>query len=333
MKSFRLFFVPSLLFLVLVACSSEDANMEGVVQLDFMFWGDVSEQKAVEEMVAAFNEEHPDIHVHARHVPDEYETRMTTLLAADDLPDVAYLNTAQALSWARDGHILELTEYAELYPELTKRIPESYLYFDEGKIAGNTTAVETMQLFYNKEIFAELGVEHPPARADEAWSWDEMVEAAKTLTIDRNGNNAHDPNFDPNAIQQYGLSIPGWYFPWHSLLINNGADFFNEDGTEFILDEPEGVEVLQAIQDLMHTHHVAPTPTQQGDMPATSVSLQTKRIAMVIDGQWMINTFANDGLNFGVGVTPVFEKGRTSIASIESGASVIFSSTEYLRKP
>jgi multiple sugar transport system substrate-binding protein len=250
-------------------------------------------------------------------------------MASSDLPDVAYLNTALALQWAEEGRIMDLTDEMDQFPELANRLPEAYLYYEPGKIAGNTTAVETIQLYYMRDILEEYGVNPPPSNAEEAWTWDEFVEAAQMLTIDRNGNNALHPDFDPGAIEQYGVSMPNWYMPWHALLINNDADFTNEDGTEFTLNEPEALEVLQAIRDLIHEHHVAPSPTAQADMPATSVALQTGRVAMAINGQWMINTFAADDLDFGIGVTPVFQEGKRSRATIESGASVIFADTEH----
>jgi multiple sugar transport system substrate-binding protein len=49
-------------------------------------------------------------------------------------------------------------------------------------------------VYYNRDLFVEAGVTEPP----DSWTWDEMFAAAKTLTVDRDG----DGTFD-----QHGLGV------------------------------------------------------------------------------------------------------------------------------
>ena len=52
--------------------------------------------------------------------------------------------------------------------------------------------------------------------------------------------------------------------PWASLVYNNGGTVVKKDdrgvATEMALDQPDAVEALQFLQDLMYTHGVAPRP-------------------------------------------------------------------------
>lgn len=325
-KSIMLIICSALL--ILGGCqSSKSSSSEDVVELRFMFWGGIAEQQSVQNMVEQFNKENPNIKVIPEHVPDEYETRLVTLMASGDLPDVAYVPEALVLQWGIDGHILDLTKYEKDYPELANRIPETYLYYDEGKHLGNSTAIEVMNLYYNKDAFKEAGVEPPPTNTENAWTWDEFLTAAKKLTIDRNGNNALSPDFDPKNIQQFGIDAPTYWAAWYPFVRNNGGDIASEKGTEFTMNQPEAVEALQLLQDLIHKHHVAPTPTQQADMPQSTMGLDTKRFGMLIDGQWSLNEYKDMDVNFGIGVLPKMKEAAKSVTS--SGATSIFASTKH----
>jgi multiple sugar transport system substrate-binding protein len=326
-----------LLAFSLAACSSEtssnsDSDKEGskgtkeAITLKFMFWGSAFEKQAVDKMVKSFEDSHPGIKVDAQHVTGDYETKINTLMATGELPDVAYLGEGLALKWAEEGKVLDMTPYLETNPELGKRLSQTYYYFAPGKTIGTNTAGEIISLFYNKDLFKESKIDPPPANASEAWTWDEFVQVAKQLTIDKNGNNALQPGFDEKNIVQFGVSFPTWWGGWYPFLKSNGADIANEDGTKFTMNSPEAVEVFQKIQDLMYKHYVAPNVTQQQNMPATSVQLQTKKVAMAINGHWNILDFAESKLNYGVAVLPKFKEAKT----IMLGApTVIFSSTKH----
>ncbi|WP_274362803.1 ABC transporter substrate-binding protein [Paenibacillus thermotolerans] len=296
------------------------------VELKFMFWGSAFEKQAVEKMVQAFEKSHPNIKINAQHVTGDYTTKINTLMASNELPDVAYLGESLALKWAEQGKVLDMTPYLDAHPQLAERIPQTYYYFAPGKTIGTNTAAETINLFYNKDLFEEAGIEPPPANAEDAWTWDEFVDVAKRMTKDKNGKTPFDTGFDKDNIVQFGISVPTWSAGWYPFLKSNGGDITNEDGTEFIMNSPEAAEVFQNLQDLMYKHYVAPNATQQQNLPATSVRLQTRKVAMAIDGQWSILDFASSKLNFGIGVLPKLKEPKTMILG---APTVIFSTTKH----
>jgi len=296
------------------------------VTLSFMYWGSAFEKEAVEKMIKAFEASHPHIKIKGEHVPGDFTTKINTLMATNELPDVSYLGEGLALKWGAEGKVLDMTPYMDLYPALANRLPQTYYNYAPGKTIGTNTAAEIITMYYNKDLFTEGGVELPPTDGASAWTWEQFLETAMKLTKDNKGNTAIDAAFDPENIVQYGISFPTWWGGWYPFLLSNGADLTNEDGTKYAMNSPESIEVFQKLQDLMYKYHVAPTATQQQNMPATNVRLQTKKVAMAIDGQWALLDFASTKMNFGMGVLPKFKEPKTIILG---APTVIFSSTKH----
>ena len=83
-------------------------------------------------------------------------------------------------------------------------------------------AVFPSAMFYNKALFDEAGLNYPPGAYGEKyvmpdgsevdWSWDTVAEVAKLLTVDVNGKNATEADFDKTQIVQYGFT---WQFENH----------------------------------------------------------------------------------------------------------------------
>lgn len=104
------------------------------------------------------------------------------------------------------------------HKKIKNKLKFSYLYSEPGKSIGNYTALEVMQLFYNKELFTEAGVPVPPADSQKAWTWGEFLEIAKKLTKDQNGKHPGDSGFDPKNIVQYGFAFGNDRSSWGPLL-------------------------------------------------------------------------------------------------------------------
>lgn len=280
--------------------------------LEFMYWGSTFEQKAVEAMLKDFEKKYEGTSVRPIYTPNEYETKLNTLIASNKVPDVAYLGGGMVYRLAEQGRLINLYPYLDRYPDLGNRLPYTYYWYGKDKLAGTQTANEVMLLWYNKTVLDDAGVEYPPAEADKAWTWDEIVEVADRLTFDQNGRRPSEPGFDPQQVRQFGLSANFTGAGWYALLRSNGGDFTDETGTKYLLDTPEAIEVFQRLQDLIYEHRVCPTPAQLGNnAPTTTVQLQTRRIAMTIDGQWVLLDMWQSDLEYGIGVLPKFQEPMT----------------------
>ena len=74
---------------------------------------------------------------------------------------------------------------------------------DSAIVANGTVLWEPQQLvLYNPKHFEAAGVE--PATIDDPWTWEDLVENAKLLTLDANGKHLGEPGFDSSNVVQWG---------------------------------------------------------------------------------------------------------------------------------
>jgi multiple sugar transport system substrate-binding protein len=317
----------------LAACQASSTPMPAapdVVRLRFTYWGSPVEQVAVEQMVRTFEAENPGIQVEALYIPDsEYIDRVSAMIAAGTPPDVGYLLDTYAPQWASEGKVMDLTDVVQADPELSSRLPETYYPIGPGRTIGTSTATEIMLLFYNKDVFDAAGVSYPPARAEDVWTWEEFLDAARRLTVDRKGRHPGEAGFDADAIQIFGVSFAksAWY-SYPPFIYSNGGEIVNDDGTRLTIDSPEAVEAIQRLADLMWVEHVMPTPAQAEQLPPSDAMFQTGQLAMDIRGQWKLLDYASmEGLRYGVAVLPKLKEAKTLILG---SPTVIFSGTQNL---
>jgi len=193
-----------------------------------------------------------------------------------------------------------------------------------GKSFGSTSSINPRLILYNVDAFTEAGIEPPPTTVDKSWTWDQFIETAKLLTLDVNGKNAADPEFDPTMIMQYGVFMDCSDLVIQSILLDsNGADLLSVDGTVMALDAPEAVQVYQAMYDMIYVDHVCPNPADYKAIAADiPTALKGRQAAMAITGQWVLLDMAKMGFNFDLGVMPMFKEPRNVK---DAGTRVIFS--------
>lgn len=187
----------------LVGCSGSSASTSGatgdVVNLTYTTWGSPEELKAQTKAIEEFEKKNPNIKVNLQHIPTDYDTKLATMVAGNTAPDVALMYKTTALSWADQGKIKNISPLLDKDTEINKDtyIDGSFIHTDKDKIIGITPCQEVFGLYYNIDAFKEAGVELPPTKAENAWTWEQFVDVCKKLTIDQNGKNAAESGFDP----------------------------------------------------------------------------------------------------------------------------------------
>ncbi|WP_123042080.1 ABC transporter substrate-binding protein [Cohnella candidum] len=310
------------------ASSGGDQSKEQIT-LRMTVWGAPEEVAAYKVAIKKFEEKYPNITVKLQHIPTDYDTKLTTMVAGNDVPDIAQMESASiAFPLAEQGKFYNLQEFLSSDPDINaeRLVPNISYSLEPGNVIGLGPGPETFALFYNEDIFKDAGLTPPPSKASEAWTWDQFVEVAKKLTIDNKGRNATDADFDPKNIKQYGVNFPTWWGSYSNFIFSNGGDFLSEDGKSFALNQPAAVEALQKIADLINVHHVAPSPVQAKNIPAPNIALQTKKVAMDIDGQWVSAGLAQSKVHYNVGVLPIMQKPMTTVVC---GMFSMFKSTKH----
>lgn len=211
----------------------------------------------------------------------EFMQRVAALAAADDLPDVFGVSSGTIDEWARDGLLLNIQEYVDRDIE-----PIMDQYFSgpfgltrypkpDGDMYAFPYAIIHTVLWYNMDAFDEAGIPYP---SEDGWTWDEFLNAAKALTVDKDGD---------GRIDQYGFWLyRGRYAQVEPWIYQNNGNLLNAAQTRFQADD-NAVEALRFLTSLVTEHEVAPPPSEFAGFRLQDV-FPLGFAAMWVDGNWQI---------------------------------------------
>jgi multiple sugar transport system substrate-binding protein len=157
----------------------------GRVRIGYGMW-DADQVPAMQEVIAAFRAEHPDIEVTIQLTPwATYWTKLQTSIVGGGAPDVFWMNAPNISIFARHATLMPLTErlrrdgitLAEHPPNLVE------VYRRDGEQYGVPKDFDTISLFYNTELFDRAGIPHP----DEHWTWQHVLDASAEIRDPRAG--------------------------------------------------------------------------------------------------------------------------------------------------
>jgi multiple sugar transport system substrate-binding protein len=329
--------LATILVSAIIGCSSipsatSTTPSQEKVEFSFSFWGSSEEKDSYYKLIENFTKLHPNITIKPMYIPDDYPTKMNALAASNSLPDIAKVQGGQVYPFLKANKFLDIAPLHESN-QINKKLDYVGYKDEKGKKIGYSSNNEIIMMFYNKEIFDEAKVPYPPANAEKAWTWDQFIEAAKKLTKDRNGKHPGEAGFDPDNVSTYGINIvknANNVLPF--MLSNGGGIVSSEADRKILLDAPGSIKALQEIADLSNVHSVMPKPSQSSTIPSADAALLTKRVAMIIDGQWTLQVLGKamkeKGLKLGVAVLPKFQKPVT----VNTGSAIEIMATENSKK-
>lgn len=222
-----------------------------------------AENAALEAMVAAFEEQNPNIDVEVIFAP-EYETFMQTGFASGAYPNVFYVDSFRLQDWASAG-VLEpygdsITDADDVYESLRN------VFTYDGNLYCAPKDFSTLALVYNTDLFTAAGVEVPT-------TWDELATAAEALTSGEG---------DSRVVGlTTGIEMPRWL----PFLYQAGGAILNADG-EVAFDSEEARAAAEYFVNL-YTSGFAASPADLGAGWAGEAFGQGKA-AMTIEGNWII---------------------------------------------
>lgn len=235
------------LIFLLVACvpiQSSPAGADAPVQLRLAVSLTPQELASFQAAVDVLDAAHDEWEIVLEVIPQQsVAEKINTQLAANDLPDVVRSQGLLVQQWLRQGAFLDLTPLiAESKLDLTDFYagPLAQFQWQEQTWGLPDTAAPDL-LFYNKALFDAAGVGYPT----DAWTFEDMRQAAIQLTLDDQGRNAADPAFDPTKIVQWGWN-GGLTFFWQRHLVRGwGGDFCaNADCTLMNFTAPATLEAV-----------------------------------------------------------------------------------------
>lgn len=276
-------------------------------EVTFMNWDAVS-GTPLETTLNAFQEK-TGITVNVQPTPSQdYETKFRTLLASGSPPDVMRINDNVVRDYAVAGQLLDLKpfiESSEPYIESLFTFPLT----PEGTHPAWTIGTNPRAMYYNISMFEEAGILPPPGNwTGEKWSWDDFLETAKQLT-------------DADA-QRWGALVYHDTAAEQTWAVNNGVatGLYSEDGTEFTLASPEGIEAMQWLADLTCQHGVQPPWSMLQQDQAANQLFASGRVGMMFSTFGFTNYLRQNVTDFTWDVAPVPAK----VDQKQEGSLIIF---------
>ncbi|MCM3747014.1 ABC transporter substrate-binding protein [Paenibacillus pasadenensis] len=252
--------------------------------------------EAMEEVVKAFEVKHPEIKVNPVYIAQQGEGKNEKLLAAvagGNPPDVAYFDRFEVATWAAQGSLTDLTEFAkkdgigegQFYPFAWEE--SNY----DGKLYAMPTTTDARLVFYNKDHFKEVGLdpEKPPTTIKE-------LEHAADLLMKKDGRRFQRIGFIP----WYGQ---GWFYGWGWSF---GGEFTDAEG-KVTANDPKNVEALAWMADYAKKYNIEDIASFTDSQGTTTMDpFFTGQLSIQVSGPWTVSQAKkfNPDLNYGVFAIP-----------------------------
>ncbi len=279
----------ALLVLAVAGCkdrSQVDANTP------LRFWNGFSgpDGQTMKKIVEAYNGEHPDGAFEMQIIPwNTYYDKVTLGMAFGGAPDVFIMQVSRLPQYA-DADALEpidsMFSASGLKASDYVDVPFKSGFW-KGKQYGLPLDCWPLTLYYNKKLFREAGIDHPPTDLKEF-----LEDAHKLTKQDRNGKTT-----------QYGFAFAEIHNNLIAITDQFGGNVIDPEGKQATLNSPEAIQAVDLAKSFFTTEKIAPDPQGANAWD----SFKTGRAAMVMQGIYMIADLqAQKSLEFGAAPVPMF---------------------------
>ena len=200
-------------------------------------------------------------------------------------PYDTYFWDVQAYGHYKAGLLSDLQPYVDASSGLMDKNEYPVALYDNWRFDGShlfalPENLQTMGLYYNKDLFDAAGVKTP----DDTWTWEMVRDAARKLTKSENGKPT-----------QWGFSLGelGGWWGVQTLAWALGGSFVDKpvEPTRFELTDAPNVQAMQYLQDMIWKEQLAPTTEQASAVAQDTGIFQTGKVAMFPGGSWNISAF------------------------------------------
>ena len=249
--------------------------------------------EAMNELIKQFEAANPGIKVvHNSDIPyDNFQDKIAASAPAGVGPDVATLFYGWLPKWVEAGYLVPLPEKdfppAQIEKEFSPMVQAGKF---QGKYWTIPTAVRTLALFWNKDMFKAAGLdpEKPPTTVEE------FAEMAQKLTK-RDG--------DKITQQGFPVEMTGQAHQWFREVLTRqwGVEPFSADNKKLNYGSPQACEAWKWLTDFETKYKTGSNDLFDG----ATTAFTNGKAALHIDGSFRLGALAKaTGLNFGVAPLP-----------------------------
>lgn len=243
-----------------------------------------AEDAIVDQQLANFAKAYPNIKATKEVIASDYLTKIQTLIAGNNPPDVFYVDSLPARDLIEDKVLEPLNGYADkfqinlndFYPNLVKAYTGS-----DNKVYGLPKDHNTLVMFYNKDMFQAAGITALPK------TWDELKTVAQKLKEKMPADGAvivAEP-----AIERI--------LPW---IYQSGGSVLSDDLKSSKVTEPGFKKGLDFYYSLRKDGLSKKSSEVGADWPGDA--LIKGKAAMVFEGGWLIPAATKAGVQGKIGI-------------------------------
>lgn len=261
--------------------SAGDGSSEGEASKDvtiWYYWETEGHQVALDKVIQDYNESQDAYEVTAKYVPfADFKKQLSIGASADELPDIAILDSPDHASYASMGIFEDLTGKFDVDNYYEGTVNSCTL---DDKLYGVPFGANCLALYYNEDMLNAAGCSVPT-------TWDELMDTAKALTTDSVSGLAFC------SVQNEEGTFN--FVPW---LWSTGASSYE-------MDSEGGIKALTFAKELIDSGVMSKECTNwtQGDVMNQFIS---GNVAMMVNGPWQIPTMQEEApdLNWKVTLIP-----------------------------
>ncbi|MBP1971351.1 multiple sugar transport system substrate-binding protein [Virgibacillus natechei] len=274
MRKIAVSFTIFMLVIFLAACGSSGegggASESGEDSITLAVWGSSpAESEALEETVTSF-EEAKGIDVQIEVIQDNFQDALTARFAADNAPDVFYLESYVAPSFIESGVLADISGDINNQEDFYQPQIDAFKD-DEGNLFAVPKDYSTLAMYVNEDMLNEAGysVEDVPNE------WDELLQFSEEL----------QSNLDDGQASMIFDSTMARHL---SGLLASGLDPVTEDNQADFTSSNEANEYLQSIVDGQDAGYLKNPKIDLG-IDSAGAAFGTNQAAIMIEGNWVIS--------------------------------------------
>ncbi|MCD6449355.1 MAG: sugar ABC transporter substrate-binding protein [Thermotogaceae bacterium] len=267
---------------------------------DFPAWNEDGDNYGwIKKMIAEFEESHPGVNIRLTEIPwSGGDKKLDLAVASRNWPDIT--RGPLKAHYAAKEVLVPVDEFISNKGDYYEAALLGASY--KGKLYGFPFYMTTKVVFINLDLFKKRGVEVPTL--NDPWTFDEFMEAAKTLTFDEDG----DGKVDYFGFAASGFPAPDNVHLWPFLLSYGGKLFEEKDGKlRCVIYNQKNIEALKWLKELFQKY-APPYMAAYGDADAYNL-FRSGKVAIYVTGTWAVPAFRRANLNFDIVAYPVKNKG------------------------
>jgi multiple sugar transport system substrate-binding protein len=314
--------VLAVIVLALIASTAGLVRAQDKVTIRYGLW-DTSQVPPYQQCADEFTKANPNIEIKIEQNGwNDYWTGISTGFVSGETPDVFTNHLAKYPEFAQLGQILDIQSLVDRDKVATDIYYTGLadLWTKDGKRYGLPKDWDTVAVVYNADALKAAGVtvEELNTATWNAQDGGTFGQIIAKLTLDANGKNGLDKDFDKANVAQYGFTLNGMgggygQTEWSMFAVSNGFKFNNGVwGNEYYYDDPKLAETMQWIANLWLVQGYAPALADQTSLGRQGL-FQSKKVAMLIDGSWMIGSYLASEFPVGFARLPIGPSGRKSM--------------------